>query len=279
VDLELRKPDSTVTEVRLRRPHWWIKEIGADEVGKLVHLDMPELGAQGWATVKAIKINQLDTRFWDEKREGDYVLRPITGFFTHTSSNIYKLYFGNNPEPLIVTGSHPIWSMSQNKWVPAEALGNNEYVKTSVGKTNLISKEKLEGKQKVYNLEVYKDHNFFVSTDKILVHNSCWPWKNVNPSISEITAGGGNCKLWASQIQKAVGGEVVHITPGYGGNTLGAVYNKAGKLITTSWAEHYAVRVGDMMYDRITGPAGTPINQYKSTLFQYEGSGLLFNGK
>ena len=27
---------------------------------------------------------------------------------------------------------------------------------------------------KVYNLEVYKDHNFLVSTDKILVHNTCW---------------------------------------------------------------------------------------------------------
>ncbi len=30
-----------------------------------------------------------------------------------------------------------------------------------------------EGRHTVYNLEIYKDHNFLVATDKILVHNSC----------------------------------------------------------------------------------------------------------
>ncbi|GEM_PF-1394840 len=30
-------------------------------------------------------------------------------------------------------------------------------------------------RQKVYKLKVYKDHNFLVSTDKILVHNTCLP--------------------------------------------------------------------------------------------------------
>ena len=174
IDFELPKPDGTLTKVNLRRPHWWLKEMGADGIGKKVYLNMPELGSQGWATVTAIRVNQLDTRFWDENRDGDYVSRPITGKFTHESNDVYNLYFGDNEKPLGVTGSHPIWSVDRNDWVGATDLKIGEKVKTQDKEVTLVSKEKVEGRHTVYNLEVYKDHNFLVSANKILVHNSCW---------------------------------------------------------------------------------------------------------
>lgn len=180
IDFELPKPDGTLTKIALRRPHWWIREIGADSVGKKVYLNMPELGSQGWATVKAIRVNQLDTRFWDENRKGDYVSRPITGKFEHESNDVYYLHFGDNPNPLGVTGSHPIWSIDRNDWLGASELRIGEKVKTQDGLTILKSRTKSTEKQKVYNLEIYKDHNFLVSTDKILVHNSCIKGANLN---------------------------------------------------------------------------------------------------
>lgn len=175
VDFELPRIDGTLTKIALRRPHWWLRDIGADSVGKQVYLNLPELGSQGWATVKAIRVNQLDTRFWDENRQGDFVSRPITGKFEHESSDVYYLYFGENPTPLGVTGSHPIWSIDRNDWIGASDLQIGEKVKTQDGLTVLKTRYKSDEKQKVYNLEIYKDHNFFVSTDRILVHNTCTP--------------------------------------------------------------------------------------------------------
>jgi Pretoxin HINT domain len=182
IDFELPKPNGTLTKIALRRPHWWLREVDADSVGKKVYLNMPELGSQGWATVKAIRVNQLDTRFWDENRKGDYVSRPITGKFEHESNDVYYLHFGDNPEPLGVTGSHPIWSIDRNDWVGASELKIGEKVKTEEGLTVLKSRTKSDKKQKVYNLEIYKDHNFLVSTDKILVHNSCIDVKDITPA-------------------------------------------------------------------------------------------------
>ena len=168
----------------------------AEQIGNKVYLDMPEMGIRGYAEVKNIRVNQLDTRFWNENRDGDYVSRPITGKFEHESNDVYYLHFGDNPYPLGVTGSHPIWSIDRNDWVEASELRIGEKVKTHDGLTVLHSRIKSAERQKVYNLEVYKDHNFLVSTDKILVHNSCgdgWIGKdlyskigNKNPELRKV---------------------------------------------------------------------------------------------
>lgn len=48
-------------------------------------------------------------------------------------------------------------------------------MKTKVGISILLSKEKLEEPHKVFNLEVYREHNFLVSESGVLVHNSYLP--------------------------------------------------------------------------------------------------------
>jgi hypothetical protein len=173
IDLELVKPDGSMSKIHLRRPHWWLKDRGADSIGKKIYLDIPEMGIVGWATTKAIRLNQLDTRFWKENRKGDYVTRPITGKFEHESNNVYQLFFGNNATPLGVTGNHPIWSVDRQDWIEAVELNIGEKVKTYAGVSTLKTRKKIEGTHKVYNLEVYRNHNFMVSEDAILVHNNC----------------------------------------------------------------------------------------------------------
>ena len=172
--LECRKPNGSLSKIKLRRPNKWIKAQEADKIGVTIQLDLLEMGIVGEAKITDIIPNQLDTRFWNEGKKGDYLYRPITGFFEHESSEIWHLYFENNLEPLGVTSSHPIWSIDKNNWVSAENLKVGEKVKTKEGITVLQSKEKQEGLQKVYNLEIYKDHNFHVAEEGILVHNTCW---------------------------------------------------------------------------------------------------------
>lgn len=184
VDFELTKPDGTLAKINLRRPHWWLQEMRIESVGQKVYLNIPEMGTQGLAIVTAIRINQLDTRFWNENRNGDYVSRPITGKFEHESNEVYNLFFSDSINPLGVTSSHPIWSIDRNSWVVAVDLKVGEKVKTQYGEVTLVSKEKVEGRQKVYNLEIYKDHNFLVSTNKILVHNNCITLPKVTKAVN-----------------------------------------------------------------------------------------------
>lgn len=188
IELELLQEDGSVSEINLRRPHWWIKSIGADSIGKRVFIEMPEMGISGLSIVKNIYANQLDTRFWDEKRMGDYVYRPITGKFVHTSSNVYDLYFENNNYPLGVTGNHPIWSVDRVNWIPASQLLVGEKVRTRLGYTKLTRLEKRSGSHLVYNLEIYKDHNFLVSLNAINVHNDCFD--NLRKVIAYMTKSG-----------------------------------------------------------------------------------------
>ncbi len=48
------------------------------------------------------------------------------------------------------------------------------------------------------------------------------------------------------------------------------------QLISSKFVEHYAVRKGDMIYDRITGPDGLHVDEYRE-LFEYGDKGLLFD--
>ena len=251
IDFEQRKADSSVSKIQLRRPHWWIREMHAEQIGNKVYLDMPEMGLRGYAEVKNIRVNQLDTRFWNENREGDYVSRPITGKFEHESNDVYYLHFGDNPHPLGVTGSHPIWSIDRNDWVGASELKIGEKVKTHDGLTVLHSRIKSAERQKVYNLEVYKDHNFLVSTDKILVHNSCVP-----EIISKITRKFDNleCEECAEAVVKelqslGIKGEIIDVkatVTKYGGLWS----DKEGKVISTN-GFHRAILVDGKVYDNI----------------------------
>jgi hypothetical protein len=183
-----------------------------------------------------------------------------------------------NSDALGVTATHPLYSLDRQQFIPTEDIKVGEHLLSKSGIITVVSKTYDPTPQEVYNLEVGQWHNFLVGVSGVVVHNSyVWPWKNTSASIAELTAGGGKCKPWAKQIQDAIGGDIIHITDKYGAPGIGNVFTKEGKLITKTdpWVEHYAVRIDDMIYDRITGPSGLPIKDYKK-LFEY-GEYLDFN--
>lgn len=93
-----------------------------------------------------------------------------------------------------------------------------------------------------------------------------WPWKAKTIGPKQLAKGG--CDKAALKIQDEIGGEIVHITPKGGAEFLGSVNTKRGAPIASNWRNHFAVRKGDVVYDRITGPEGMHITEYKS-LWKY----------
>jgi len=95
-----------------------------------------------------------------------------------------------------------------------------------------------------------------------------WPngFRKKKPYTAEELISG--CERAAERIKKARGsGEIIHIAPPGKGMRLGPVHPPGGGEITV-WNYHRAVRDGDRIYDKMTGPAGLAIDEYK-LLFDY----------
>ncbi|SFN92072.1 intein C-terminal splicing region [Chryseobacterium oleae] len=139
------------------------------------------------------------------------------------------------------------------------------------GKTSPVEFIKfLDEKVKVYNFEVEGNHNYYVSEKGILVHNDCaWPFLE---KVSVKVLQNASCDADALAIQKVVGGDIMTVSNPMKGLQLGPV--KYGSEEVSGWFYHKAVKVGDVVFDRITGPSGMHINDYKA-LFEY-GDDLIF---
>lgn len=173
VDMELVKDNGSLSKVSLLRPHWWIREAGITSVGDEIWMNIPEMGISGKGVVTEIRVNQLDMRFWHERREGNFVLMPVTGVFEHETDETFSLTFNGMEESLGVTGAHPIRSVDRNDWVSAGELRIGEKVITQTNITILEYQTSNHSEQRVYNLEIYRSHNYLVGSSRILVHNNC----------------------------------------------------------------------------------------------------------
>lgn len=168
--VDFRSEDGVI--INLRRPNWWIKEVGADSIGKMVYLDIPEFALNGEFVVDNIRVNQLDTRFWEENRVGEFIYRPITGRFQRRVNDYHRLTL-NTEEVLRVTENHPFWSNNRNAWVALKDLRVNEQLKTRYGVVSIFEIEKVHSSIDVFNIEVFRDHNYLVGKSSVMAHNNC----------------------------------------------------------------------------------------------------------
>ncbi len=167
INLEMIKADGSTAEIDLLRPLWWLSRAEA-RVGGAIYLSMPEIGIEGNA--KVLKIGPCNA----DSRGKDPLYRVVTGKFVHENAVVQDLYFNNGiDKPLGVTPHHPLWSVTRNGWVQAGKLQIGEYVKTKQGVAQLALRRQREGRYKVYNIEVHKNHTYYVSGLGILAHNAC----------------------------------------------------------------------------------------------------------
>ncbi|MDR0610181.1 MAG: HNH endonuclease, partial [Planctomycetaceae bacterium] len=161
--LEMIKSDGKRLDITLLRPLSWIGESQAD-IGTTIYLDLPEMGAQGFA--KVLNIEPCPPI----KRGNGNV---ITGTFHHEATNTIDLYVEGLSQPIGCTDNHPFWSVTQNEFVEVRKLLPGEELQLYNGQTaKVIQILPRPGPERVHNLEVMNEHVYRVAQNGILVHNT-----------------------------------------------------------------------------------------------------------
>lgn len=92
--------------------------------------------------------------------------------YNNTTTEIYRITTKSN-KTIHVTGEHPFFVLNKG-WTKVKDLRVNYELKLQEygGKTDVLGIE-MENREeiRVYNIEVSKNHNYFITNDKILVHN------------------------------------------------------------------------------------------------------------
>ena len=130
-----------------------------------VWIDLADQGCVGWS-----KIVEIDDAFKYAPGEGNLV----TGTFEHVAQDVIDLQIEGQEKPIGCTPTHPIWSVDREEFVPAGELVEGERVRVLNGDTKrVVQKLPRPGPELVYNLEVFGEHVYHVTSDGVLVHNDC----------------------------------------------------------------------------------------------------------
>jgi hypothetical protein len=151
--------------IDLLRPLDWV-ELNGVGLGKSIFLDLPEMGAVGWAEVTSLgpcpKING---------GKGSVV----TGRFVHESdgTDVVRLTLEGETGATTLTANHLYWSVVRQDFVPAGNLLAGEEVDTFHGTSRVLSVTPIDFKGLLHNLESHQQHVFRVGSLGTLVHNFC----------------------------------------------------------------------------------------------------------
>ena len=125
-------------EIELLRPPGWFVEHGVDEVGDPVYFRTTEPPIQGYAKVTELR---------EPPRIEDGPGRVVLMILRHTSDELYAIKLKGLSSVLEATGSHPIYSLDRDDWVPVRDLRPGERLQASKhGPTSVCSDEENAGR-------------------------------------------------------------------------------------------------------------------------------------
>jgi len=125
----------------------------------------------GYKEIKDIKVG--DEVYSENTETGEKGLRKINNTFINETKELIYVFVGN--EEVKATPDHPFWVIAKG-WVQASDLKVTDKLLMYDGselEVKKLKKEQLSEPIKVYNFEVKDWHTYFVSGNKVLVHNSC----------------------------------------------------------------------------------------------------------
>ena len=126
---------------------------------------------KGFKNIEDIKVGD---RVWSEDtKTGKKALKRVKKIFVREKDSIIRLTI--NGETIETTQEHPFWIKDQG-WIPAGCLREGDIVKLQNGQYVPIEEYKvilLEEPILVYNFHVEDYECYYVSTQKVLVHNMC----------------------------------------------------------------------------------------------------------
>jgi hypothetical protein len=258
VELELHKPSGRLLYAGLLRGPAWLAA-HKPEVGGTVWLDMPEMGAVGWAKVTAVKpCPQI------EGGPG----QVVTGTFKHEpDDSILDLRVEGLAEPIGVTDTHPFWSEDRQAFVAVRNLSDGERIRTeALGVVAVTSISHRPREAWVYNLEVNGQHVYEVSLVGVLVHNANSMRRDGLANLQEMGLGDVNLvgkSYNAGRKSLEAAGFVLDRTTSSGRKvfrnpkTGAEVYYDSGGALGPRQKPHWHIKdKGGQMYDRSGRPVG-----------------------
>ena len=178
---EVRSFDNDVIEVNLARPNEWFIDRDLKYINDSCFFQLPEFGVFGFGkmveNIQKFRVEHNYNNYNNSQANRSKILNPVIGTFKRFSDNIFNVSFDNG-DSLLVTDNHLLFSQLRNDYIPVSQLIIGESVLTSGEKeVKFIGSQKGDKGDFVYNVEVYRTHNYFVSSHKldnfILAHNSC----------------------------------------------------------------------------------------------------------
>jgi hypothetical protein len=170
IHLQIAK-DGKLFDMRFLRPARLFEGLGA---GDLINLKVLELELEGRATVLSI-----DPCPSIEEGPGNIV----TGAFSGQTVNLKRLKLKDLAEPIETTGNHPFFSEDHLAFVAVNHLQAGTRLRTRGGITEIESITEFPGRWDVFNLEVDGAHQFYVTDQRVLVHNG----NGILPSVDKIS--------------------------------------------------------------------------------------------
>jgi hypothetical protein len=127
----------------------------------------------GYKPIGEIQIGD-EVLTWDESTD-NLVVEPVTNVFQRTVDEIFTLLVGG--ETIETTPEHPFWVVDKG-WVKVKELRSGDLFRAPGGQTLMLTDIRSERRLvTVYNIEVGSTHTYFVSRERVLVHNKAAPSK------------------------------------------------------------------------------------------------------
>jgi hypothetical protein len=157
------RPEGDVVAIELLRPLAWVEDVGA-AVGATIDLRLEELKIEGEALVE-----EIDACPQIEDGPG----RVVTATLSHLNGDLHELEFEETKEKLQPTGTHRFWSVDRGGWTTTGELVVGERLQAAGGVATVKVNRRVPGMHRVYNIEVEKEHTYFVGAAEVLTHNTC----------------------------------------------------------------------------------------------------------
>jgi len=137
--------------------------------GTMVHTD------HGDVPIERIRIG--DMVLSRNRTTGKQEYKRVTALTAQHRDKLIELRVEGETEPLRPSVNHPFWVLrapsQQPAWIVADSMRVGDLVLDLKGEWHkVLSVKPLEGLQTVYNFEVEDNHDYFVGSEGLLVHNS-----------------------------------------------------------------------------------------------------------
>ena len=159
--------DSTILTVA-RKADWFRNN--RLKIGSISSLSLSELGLSG--EYQLTNVRELDSREYRALSLGEGRSRPVTATVSYPVPFALQIY--TNSDTIGVTPNHLFFSGNRSDWTAAGDLKEGELIETLTGKVEIQKIDTLNVPDlRVYNIEVDENHNYYVGTGQLLVHNTC----------------------------------------------------------------------------------------------------------